>query len=144
MNTIFSLGFLKVWLASAAIFIVLDMIWLAVVASGLYLKQLGYLATIVDGKIQFNLPVGLATQAIIATAFTVILVLGASASSTIYLSLALGAFTGFAMYATYDLTSLSFVKDWPIYITVIDLAWGTLQGLMAGAYVYLLAQSWIR
>ena len=29
------------------------------------------------------------------------------------------------MYATYDLTNLATLKDWPLKITAIDLAWGT-------------------
>jgi uncharacterized membrane protein len=31
---------------------------------------------------------------------------------------------GLITYATYDLTNLATVKDWPLIITVIDLAWG--------------------
>jgi uncharacterized membrane protein len=143
MQTIFSIGFLKVWLSSLVIFTTLDLLWLAVAASKLYLKQLGYLGTIVDGKIQFNLPIGLFTQAIIATAFAVIIVLATATDRTLGMSLAVGAFLGFAMYVTYDLTSLSFVRNWPLQITIIDIAWGTLQGLMAGGYVYYLAKLWI-
>jgi uncharacterized membrane protein len=37
----------------------------------------------------------------------------------------LGAFFGLVSYATYDLTNLATVKDWPVAITVIDLIWGT-------------------
>jgi len=29
------------------------------------------------------------------------------------------------MYATYDLTNQATMKDWPVTITLIDLAWGT-------------------
>ena len=29
------------------------------------------------------------------------------------------------MYATYDLTNLATLKDWPLKITIIDLIWGT-------------------
>ena len=36
-----------------------------------------------------------------------------------------GAFLGLVMYATYDLTNLATLKDWPLKITAIDLAWGT-------------------
>ena len=36
-----------------------------------------------------------------------------------------GAFLGLAMYATYDLTNLATLKEWPLKITAIDLAWGT-------------------
>ena len=35
------------------------------------------------------------------------------------------ALFGFITYATYDLTNLATIKDWPIQITIIDLIWGT-------------------
>ena len=36
-----------------------------------------------------------------------------------------GLFFGLVTYATYDLTNLATVKDWPILITVLDLLWGS-------------------
>jgi uncharacterized membrane protein len=36
-----------------------------------------------------------------------------------------GALFGFFAYATYDLTNLATVRDWPVIVTVIDLVWGT-------------------
>jgi len=35
-----------------------------------------------------------------------------------------GAFFGLVSYATYDLTNLATVKDWPLIITIVDLIWG--------------------
>ena len=34
------------------------------------------------------------------------------------------ALFGLITYATYDLTNLATVKDWPMIITIIDLVWG--------------------
>jgi uncharacterized membrane protein len=48
-----------------------------------------------------------------------------------------GALFGFFAYATYDLTNLATVKDWPIIVTIVDLIWGTvLCGAVAwGSYL---------
>ena len=35
-------------------------------------------------------------------------------------------------YATYDLTNLATLRDWPIGISLLDLAWGTLVSTLAG------------
>ncbi|MEO6602443.1 MAG: DUF2177 family protein, partial [Polyangiaceae bacterium] len=35
-----------------------------------------------------------------------------------------GAFFGLAAYATYDLTSLALIRDFPLLIAIVDLAWG--------------------
>jgi uncharacterized membrane protein len=37
----------------------------------------------------------------------------------------IAAVFGFMTYATYDLTNLATLKDWPITVTIIDLIWGT-------------------
>jgi uncharacterized membrane protein len=36
-----------------------------------------------------------------------------------------GALFGFFTYATYDLTNLATIRDWPLIVTVVDLVWGT-------------------
>ncbi len=36
-----------------------------------------------------------------------------------------GALFGFVAYATYDLTNLSTLANWPVNITIIDMIWGT-------------------
>ena len=123
-------------LISICIFIIVDMIWLGLIANRLYFQKLSYLAKVKNNSIVFNLPVGLVTQATIAAGLFVV----ASMATTIYggpstSTVAITAFVSFVMYATYDLTSLSFVKDWPMDITLIDLAWGTFQGILAGIYV---------
>ena len=40
--------------------------------------------------------------------------------------LGMGALFGFVAYATYDLTNLATMKDFPLKIVLIDLLWGTL------------------
>lgn len=41
-------------------------------------------------------------------------------------ALLVGGFFGIITYATYDMTNLATLKDWPILITVIDIIWGTI------------------
>lgn len=36
-----------------------------------------------------------------------------------------GAAFGFVCYATYDLTNYATIKNWPLKLVFIDLAWGT-------------------
>lgn len=53
-------------------------------------------------------------------------------------ALALGALFGLFCYGTYDLTNLAILKDWPLGLTFIDLAWGAVvsaAGALAGALV---------
>lgn len=140
MDFLFTASFFKTLLLSVIIFIFLDMAWLGLVASNLYRQQLGYLATLKNNRIVFNLPVGLATQAIIAIGLAVMIRLTYQLDPRLVTTIGLGALTGFVIYATYDLTNYSFIKDWPLKVTLIDIIWGTLQGSMAGVYVYYLTK----
>lgn len=64
-------------------------------------------------------------------------------SGPIRRALTLGALFGLVTYATYDLTNLATVKDWPWIVTVVDLLWGSL--LAASVSVLgLLAGKWLR
>jgi uncharacterized membrane protein len=136
MDYFFSSTFLKVAAAAIPIFIVLDFLWLAVVGRGLYFRQLSYLAEVADGRIVFNLPVGLLVQVIIGLGLTVFICLGLLIDQSLGTALGIGAFAGFVLYCTYDLTNLSYIKDYPLPITLIDIAWGTIQGFLAGLYVF--------
>lgn len=50
-----------------------------------------------------------------------------------------GALLGVLAYATYDLTNQALLKDWPILITLIDIAWGSfLTGTTASLSVFLI------
>jgi uncharacterized membrane protein len=39
-----------------------------------------------------------------------------------------GALFGFFTYATYDMTNLATLKDWPLSIVVVDILWGSILG----------------
>jgi len=139
MEFLLSAKFLKVSVTSAIIFILLDFLWLAIIASAWYRQTLGFLAELdPQGKIIFNIPMGLVAQVVIALALSAVIMLALHVDNRLIVALGWGAFIGFAIYATYDFTNLSFVKGWPLWISLLDVAWGTMQGLMAGTYIFYL------
>ncbi|RJP84148.1 MAG: DUF2177 family protein [Desulfobacteraceae bacterium] len=140
MQYFLSSVFLKVAGLSVIIFVILDLLWLSVVARGIYFKHMGYLAVIENGRIMFNLPVGLSVQVIIALGLAVFVSLALLVQNTLGTAIVMGVFSGFVLYCTYDLTNLSFVRGYPVAITVIDILWGTAQGLFSGIYVFYLTR----
>ncbi len=137
MAFIFTLKFLKIATVSLLIFVLLDFLWLAVVASNMYRQSLGYLADLdPDGKIIFNIPMGLLAQLAISITLSVFISLVLQIDNRLVTALGSGAFLGLMMYVTYDFTNLSFVKGWPLWISLIDVTWGAAQGALAGLYVY--------
>jgi uncharacterized membrane protein len=101
------------------VFLLIDLLWLGVVAKGLYRNQLGgLLAEEVNwaAAIIFYL-------LFVAGIFIFAIVPGLQKASLPY-TLLYGALFGFFTYATYDLTNLATLKGWPVKIVVIDIVWG--------------------
>ena len=112
--------YVATYAATFVVMVALDMIWLGVVAKSFYQEGIGHLMA---GK-----PVVL-----VAVAFYVIYAIGlvffavvATESASGYAKTALyGALFGFFAYATYDLTNLATLKNWPVGLAMLDMAWGT-------------------
>jgi uncharacterized membrane protein len=51
-----------------------------------------------------------------------------------------GLLFGFFAYATYDLTNMATLKDWPLSMTLVDIAWGSAMGALAAAVGYSVLQ----
>lgn len=124
------------WFITTMAFISLDMIWLGIIAKEYYFRHLSYLATVKNDGITFNLPVGILTQAIIATCLFITISVVHLLKPDIKLTIAMGVFIGFSIYATYDLTNLSYIKNWPVELSLVDIAWGCFQGATAGILVF--------
>ena len=120
---------LAAYLGAAVVMAGLDLTWLRLSANALYHPQLGGL--LADK-----------TNNIAAIAFYLVYVAGivglgvvpALRSSVPATALLNGALLGFFAYATYDLTNLATLKGWPVGLSLIDMAWGTLlTAISAGA-----------
>ncbi|MDE1916564.1 MAG: DUF2177 family protein [Sphingomonadales bacterium] len=53
-----------------------------------------------------------------------------------------GGFLGLVAYATYDLTNQATLRNWPVVITLADLAWGTVLTALAATAGYGAARRW--
>jgi uncharacterized membrane protein len=56
-------------------------------------------------------------------------------------ALLFGSLFGLITYATYDLTNLATVKNWPILVTVVDLVWGAVLSASVSVITFLIARS---
>ena len=122
------------YLIAVVIFLVLDALWLGVIARGLYASRMGelmadqprwgvavvfYLVFVV-GLIYFAISTGMESGSWKTAAFN-------------------GALFGFFCYLTYDATNLAVIKGFDAGLAVIDTIWGTvLSGVTAGATVMIL------
>jgi uncharacterized membrane protein len=102
------------------IFFAIDLVWLGVVAKNFYRQQLGHLLSQ-----DVNWGAAVLFYAIYIAGIVFFAIKPAFEAGSASRALAYGALFGFIAYATYDLTNQATMKDWPVLVTAIDLAWGT-------------------
>ncbi len=112
------------WLAGLAGLVLLDLLWIGLVASSMYRNQIGFLLHITDGRMVVNFPAAIATWAALVTGIHLFVLPKASASGSILLLMLWGALFGFIVYAVYDLTNYAVIKNWPLTVTLVDICWG--------------------
>jgi uncharacterized membrane protein len=120
--------YLKAYAGAVVAFLILDAIWLGLIARSYYREQIGHLMS--------DSPNWLAAGGfyLIYIAGIVILAIAPAVEAGSWSkALIHGAVLGLVAYGTYDMTNLAVLRDWPIAMTVIDIAWGT--GLTAVASV---------
>lgn len=111
--------FFLLFLATTLIFFLIDMVWLGYLAKDLYHTYLGY---IMARRVNWAAAGVFYALYILGMLYFVI---WPSIQQGSWASVLLnGALLGGLCYATYDLTNLATLKDWPLRIVVIDIAWG--------------------
>ena len=55
-------------------------------------------------------------------------------------ALMFGALFGLITYATYDLSNLATIKDWPLLVTIVDLVWGATLAASVSTATYFIAR----
>jgi uncharacterized membrane protein len=114
---------------TALVFFAIDLLWLGVVARGFYQEHLGHLL-----RATTRWPPALLFYALYIAGILVFAVLPGLGAGSWVRTLTLGAFFGLVAYATFDLTSLALIRDFPVRVVVVDLVWGTvLTGAVATA-----------
>ncbi len=130
------------WIAAfaiaAATFLLLDLLWLGVIANGYYSAQLGALkrdspdwiaalsfyAIYIAGVLWFAVRPGVADGGDLAAAALN------------------GAIFGCVAYATFDLTSAAVLRGFPRALAPVDMAWGTVLTCAVSVVTAWVAQRW--
>lgn len=111
--------YLKLYLASLVVFFAVDMVWLVLVARSFYKKYLGY---IMAPAISW-LP-AIIFYLLFIFGILVFVVLPGVKENSLQNTILRAALFGLITYATYDLTNLATLNQWPLIVTLADLLWG--------------------
>jgi uncharacterized membrane protein len=126
--------FFKLYLIALPVFLAIDMVWLTLIAKNFYAKHIGYLMAKNP-----NLFAAFIFYLIFIVGLIVFVITPAFDKKMWTQALLSGAFFGLVTYATYDLTNLATVKDWPIIITIVDLIWGMVLSASVSVITYFIA-----
>jgi uncharacterized membrane protein len=126
--------FIKLFLIALPVFFAIDMVWLAVVAKNFYQQQIGFLM-----KPDINWFAAIVFYLLFITGLIVFVISPAVIKQSWIHALLFGALFGLITYATYDLTNLATLKDWPLLVTIVDLIWGTVLAASISVITYFIA-----
>lgn len=128
----------KLYLFTLLVFLVVDLVWLGVVARGIYREQLRDLLSP-----QVNWTAALLFYLLYIGGLLFFAVRPALEAGSLGQAFLLGAVFGLITYATYDLTNLATLRGWPVLITVVDIAWGVVLGTLVSGSSCLIG-FWLR
>jgi uncharacterized membrane protein len=127
--------FIKLYLIALPIFVILDMTWLGLIANNFYRQQIGALF-----KPDVNWFAAAIFYLLFLAGLVVFVIEPAMDKKAWSAALFRGAFFGVVTYATYDLTNLAVTKDWPVLISIVDMAWGTILAASVATLTYVIAR----
>lgn len=111
--------FLKSYAGALVVFLLLDAIWLGVVAADFYAETIGHLMAE-----NVNWGAAVVFYAIYIGGIAYFVSVPAGASGDFKKALVNGALFGVIAYGTYDLTNFATLRDWPLKVVVYDMIWG--------------------
>ena len=124
---------LLTYLISVPVFFVIDMIWLGVIARGFYRKALEPLLAP-----NINWTAAFLFYFLFLVGVLVFALLPGLEKRSLFHTLAMAALFGFIAYATYDLTNLATLRDWPLWVSIVDMIWGGFLSASTAGITYLI------
>jgi uncharacterized membrane protein len=125
--------FIKLFFTALVVFFAIDMVWLVLVAKNFYREQIGFLM-----KPDVNWTAAIIFYLLFIAGLVTFVISPAILKNSWVHALLFGALFGLITYATYDLTNLATLKDWPVLVTLVDLAWGMVVSASVSLVTYLI------
>ena len=123
------------YLAMTVTFLAVDLLWLGIVTKNFYQGQIDMLM-----KDSPNWTAALIFYALFIVGIMVFAVLPHYQKNSFAETLLYGALFGFFTYMTYELTNLAVLKDWPLPIVFVDIAWGVVLASVVSLAGYFVAR----
>ena len=130
--------YIKLYVATLIAFFTIDIIWLSLVARTFYRKYLGFLMAPSP-----NWLAAILFYLLFIAGILVFVVGPGLKDNSLTTTLLRAALFGLITYATYALTNLATVKDWPLLVTVVDMTWGTVLSMTVSLVSFMVGR-WLK
>lgn len=130
-----TIQFVYLYFITIPIFLIIDLLWLGVLAKDFYQTQLGSFF----GPI--NWTAVLIFYFLNIVGILIFVVAPALEAGSLQKAILYGALFGLFTYATYDLTNLATLKDWPVVVVVVDIIWGMVLTSSVATLSFLIGKS---
>ena len=130
--------YLKLYALTVPVFFIIDLIWLGVIAKGLYQKNLNYILSP-----QVNWSAAILFYMLFIAGILIFAVVPALSKDSWQHAMLYGALFGFFTYMTYELTNLALLKDWPLNIVIVDIIWGVVLCTAVATISFFTARWWL-
>lgn len=124
-------------LVGAATFMVLDGLWLGLVMRHFYRSQLAPIARMANGGMAPNWTAAVVVYVALGLGIALLAVPRATDAAS---ALRFGALLGLVVYAVYDFTNFSTLRQWPLTVTFVDTLWGVAATAVATLVVWTIAR----
>ncbi|TYC64587.1 DUF2177 family protein [Stappia sp. BW2] len=123
--------YLTAYIATVLVFLAVDFVWLTQVSTRFYVDRIGHLMMerpniVAAGVFYLFYVVGIVIFAVAP----------ALKAESLAMAAILGGLFGLFTYGTYDVTNYATLRDWPISVVIVDVAWGTVLSAVSATAGY--------
>lgn len=123
--------YLILYIVGLVTLLVLDFLWLGVISKNFIQKEIGHLMAE-----NFNVIAAGLFYLIYVAVLLILIVLPVMKDCNWGKLITNASLFGMICYATYDLTNLATLKNWPVQMTIVDILWGTFVTIATAAATY--------
>ena len=123
------------YLLTTVVFFIIDMLWLGFIAKDFYGRHLANFSSP-----QVNWVAAVVFYLLFIVGIYLFAILPAVDKQSWSYALIYGGLFGFFAYATYDLTNLATLNDWPLKVVIVDIIWGFVLTASVGVSGYFITQ----
>jgi uncharacterized membrane protein len=134
------LPYVKLYIISLLIFIVVDLIWIAGIMKNFYRSQLVPLSRMTGGSMSPNIPASILVWMLIVLGLIIFVLPRIPRTGSGVEGVLWGVLFGLVVYGVYDLTNYALLKDWSLPMTIVDMLWGMIACGISGFIVGHLAR----